>query len=100
MAMIATPLLRPALLRPTFLRCRFSCYTHRLYSDSKTAAPLRILFAGSDDFSIVSLNALHREHVNRPSLIASIDVLCREDGRTGRKRDILKEGSPNKSSCA
>lgn len=119
MTLIVALLLRPTLIRPTFLCYSFSCYSHRLYSDSKTVTPLRILFAGSNDFSAVSLNALYREHVNRPSLIASIDVLCREDGRTGRKRDILKEGtlstppvvpmpslttnisnSPDKGSCA
>lgn len=70
----------------------FLC-ARRRYSSTAKVPPLRILFAGSDNFSSTSLSALHRAHVSDPSLIASIDVLCREDGRTGRKRDILKEGT-------
>ncbi|KAI5785648.1 formyl transferase, partial [Pyronema domesticum] len=61
------------------------------YSTQKTSPPLRILFAGSDEFSAVSLRALHKEQQENPELIASLDVLCREDGKTGRKRNILKE---------
>ena len=98
------PLLRPLPIRRTPHR------HHRLpirlnhalaHTPPPAPAPLRILFAGSDDFSSVSLRALHCEHVANPALIASIDVLCREDGRTGRKRDILREGfsAPNPSSA-
>lgn len=65
----------------------------RSFASKPSPERLRILFAGSDDFSSVSLTALHREHVANPSLIRSIDVLSREDGRTGRKRNILKEGA-------
>lgn len=92
--MILRPLLRPS------AGCRAAFFAPlgiiRLSSSSASKTPptrLRILFAGSDDFSGVSLAALHREHVANPSLITSIDVLCREDGRTGRKRDVLKEGA-------
>ncbi|KAI5813387.1 formyl transferase [Pyronema omphalodes] len=63
----------------------------RAFSTQKTSPPLRILFAGSDEFSAVSLRALHKEQQENPELIASLDVLCREDGKTGRKRNILKE---------
>jgi len=82
--------LRPRL--PSSSIFSFFKYANRKYSTANVP-PLRILFAGSDNFSSTSLSALHRAHVSDPSLIASIDVLCREDGRTGRKRDILKEGT-------
>lgn len=87
----------PAMLIPSTRLCGTH---HRLanslwrcaYSTQKTSPPLRILFAGSDEFSAVSLRALHKEQQENPELIASLDVLCREDGKTGRKRNILKEG--------
>ncbi|KAI9729809.1 MAG: Methionyl-tRNA formyltransferase [Cirrosporium novae-zelandiae] len=54
--------------------------------------PLRILFCGSEDFSIASLRALHQEHLHSPSTIASIDVVCRPPKRVGRglkqKREV------------
>jgi methionyl-tRNA formyltransferase len=84
------------ILRPLYFCAKIPRYgahnTFRAYSNTKSAPPLRILFAGSDNFSAESLKALHREAVDNPTLISSIDVLCREDGRTGRKRDVLKEG--------
>lgn len=54
--------------------------------------PLRILFCGSDHFSATSLNALHREHLRNPSLIESIDVVCRKWKRFGRGLKTIKEG--------
>ncbi|OJD36128.1 methionyl-trna formyltransferase [Diplodia corticola] len=51
------------------------------------AAPppkLRLLFCGSDDFSIHALRALHREHVSNPRLIDTLDVVHRPGKRTGR----------------
>ncbi|KAI5778211.1 formyl transferase [Geopyxis carbonaria] len=62
----------------------------RYYSSSKQV-PLRILFAGSDDFSSTSLRALHQEYLKKDSSIESIDLLCKEDGRTGRRLDVMKE---------
>ncbi|KAI1372003.1 Formyltransferase [Hypoxylon crocopeplum] len=50
----------------------------------KTSEPLRILFCGSDHFSCASLEALHREHVQNPALVQSIDVVVRPGKRTGR----------------
>ncbi|KAF2461627.1 formyl transferase [Lineolata rhizophorae] len=53
--------------------------------------PLRILFCGSDDFSIASLRALHTEHLERPDRIAAIDVVCRPGKRTGRGLKKIRE---------
>ncbi|KAF2142608.1 uncharacterized protein K452DRAFT_196637, partial [Aplosporella prunicola CBS 121167] len=53
--------------------------------------PLRILFCGSDDFSIASLLALHREHQRDPAFIASIDVVHRPSKRTGRGLKTIRE---------
>ncbi len=48
------------------------------------AEPLRILFCGSDSFSIVSLQKLHDHHQKHKDLIASIDVVCRPGKPIGR----------------
>lgn len=64
----------------------------RRYISTKTYEPLRILFCGSDDFSIASLNALHKEHCSRPDLISSIDVVCRPGKRVGRGLKTIREG--------
>jgi len=57
-----------------------------------TYDPLRILFCGSEDFSIASLRALHKEHIDRPDTIASIDVVCRPGKRVGRGLKAVREG--------
>ncbi|KAI0387139.1 Formyltransferase [Hypomontagnella monticulosa] len=56
----------------------------------KKSKPLRILFCGSDDFSCASLEALHREHVDNPGLIQSIDVVVRPGKRTGRGLKVIQ----------
>ncbi|KAL4944235.1 hypothetical protein BDV06DRAFT_112925 [Aspergillus oleicola] len=58
---------------------------------TKAHDPLRILFCGSDDFSIASLQALHTEHVKQPDRIASIDVVCRPGKRVGRGLKQIRE---------
>lgn len=65
---------------------------HRRLS-SASAPPLRILFCGSDHFSVASLRALHQEHISNRSLIGSIDVLCLKDQRTGRSLRTIKESA-------
>ena len=50
----------------------------------KATDPLRILFCGSDELSVTSLRALHREYVEHPEHIASIDVVSRPGKRFGR----------------
>ena len=45
---------------------------------------LRVLFCGSDPFSIESLKALHEEAKDPDSRIRSIDVVTRTDKRSGR----------------
>ncbi|CCU82347.1 methionyl-tRNA formyltransferase [Blumeria hordei DH14] len=57
---------------------------HYSRSISKVSKPLRILFCGSDDFSVSSLKAVHRERERDPNLIKSIDVLCRPGKPVGR----------------
>ncbi|KAF1835086.1 Formyltransferase [Decorospora gaudefroyi] len=53
--------------------------------------PLRILFCGSDDFSIASLRALVEAKRDAPDLIQSIDVLHRPAKPAGRGRRTLRE---------
>jgi hypothetical protein len=50
----------------------------------KISDPLRILFCGSDAFSIPSLRQLVQLKENDANGIHSIDVLCRTDKRVGR----------------
>ncbi|KAI1130085.1 formyl transferase [Nemania abortiva] len=65
----------------------------RRYSTTqgKISDPLHILFCGSDDFSCASLQALHHEHVQNPSLIRSIDVVVRPGKRTGRGYKVVRD---------
>ncbi|OAQ74846.1 methionyl-tRNA formyltransferase [Purpureocillium lilacinum] len=53
--------------------------------------PLRILFCGSDDFSVASLRALHAERARDPSLVSALDVMVLPPRRTGRGLKTLRE---------
>lgn len=64
----------------------------RPYSSSRISKPLRILFAGSDEFSCTSLRAIHAEHLRNPELIASIDVLHQPPKKAGRGQSQLRFG--------
>lgn len=59
---------------------------------TKSHDPLRILFCGSDEFSIASLKALHAYYLKQPQRIASIDVVCRPGKRVGRGLKTIREG--------
>ncbi|OJD18895.1 hypothetical protein AJ78_01150 [Emergomyces pasteurianus Ep9510] len=74
---------RPLLVHATYLRVR--------YASTKSCDPLRILFCGSDSFSIASLTALCKERANNPETIASIDVVCRPGKRVGRGLKTIRE---------
>lgn len=54
---------------------------------------LRILFCGSDEFSIASLRALAAAKRQVPDLIDSIHVVHRPAKRAGRGLKQLREGS-------
>lgn len=60
---------------------------------TRAAEPLRILFCGSDAFSIESLRALHRAQQDTPGLIEAIHVLHRPAKPTGRGLKTLREGN-------
>ncbi len=64
----------------------------RSFATKGNFEPLRILFCGSDDFSIASLRKLYQEHQSDKDLIASIDVVCRPGKPVGRGRKIIREG--------
>lgn len=66
--------------------------SRRCYSSSKAAHPLRILFCGSDDFSIASLRALNDAQKTDGDLIESIDVVHRPGKRTGRGLKSITDG--------
>ncbi|KAL8642631.1 MAG: hypothetical protein Q9228_000680 [Teloschistes exilis] len=63
---------------------------HRCLS-SKVHEPLHILFCGSDQFSVTSLQALESERKASNGLIASIDVVCRPPKLTRRYLKTLRE---------
>ena len=65
----------------------------RSFATTSNLEPLRILFCGSDDFSIASLRKLYKEHQQDKDLIASIDVVCRPGKPVGRGRKIIREGA-------
>lgn len=54
--------------------------------------PLKILFCGSDDFSIASLRALNEARLDVPDFIHSIHVVHRPAKPTGRGLKTLREG--------
>ncbi|KAJ5842452.1 uncharacterized protein N7525_000193 [Penicillium rubens] len=58
----------------------------------QTSDPLRILFCGSDEFSIAHLKALHAYHLKQPERVSSIDVVCRPGKRVGRGLKQFREG--------
>ncbi|KAJ5913537.1 hypothetical protein N7504_002420 [Penicillium tannophilum] len=77
-----------------FASCRQVYASHRpsyRFFATQSYEPLRILFCGSDEFSIASLKALHAYHLKQPSRIASIDVVCRPGKRVGRGRKTIRE---------
>lgn len=74
---------------PAFPGSRFSTTAHRA---RKTSDPLRILFCGSDEFSIAALRALHEEHKANEGLIQSLDVVVRPGKPTGRGMKTIREG--------
>lgn len=57
--------------------------------------PLRILFCGSDAFSIESLRALHAAQQQDPAFIEAIHVVHRPAKPTGRGLKTLREGNQN-----
>jgi methionyl-tRNA formyltransferase len=60
---------------------------------SRAEEPLRILFLGSDRFSIASLDALVHAKQRVPSLIEEIHVAHRPAKPTGRGLRTLREGN-------
>ncbi|KAF2677218.1 Formyltransferase [Lentithecium fluviatile CBS 122367] len=71
--------------RPAPVRSLLVSNCHRYSSAvTKTAEPLRILFCGSDEFSIASLRALSKARRDVPELIESIDIVHRPAKPTGR----------------
>lgn len=79
----ATP--RPTIRRPERQRSE----TEWNALSAKPCKPLRILFCGSDEFSIAALKAIHELRKWHPDYIKSIDVLCRPGKRTGRGMKVI-----------
>ncbi len=64
----------------------------RKFSASKIRDPLRILFCGSDDFSVCALQSLYQEHKQDRASIASIEVVCRPGKPVGRGLKTVRQG--------
>lgn len=64
---------------------------HLCYS-TKVCDPLRILFCGSEEYSIASLRALRDEQARQPESILSIDVVCRPPKRVSRGLRTIRDG--------
>ncbi|KAI4658883.1 uncharacterized protein J4E79_006643 [Alternaria viburni] len=67
------------------------CRCSSTSSPARTSEPLRILFCGSDAFSIASLRAVADAKRHVPGLIESIDVIHRPPKPTGRGLKTLRE---------
>ncbi|KAI7278682.1 Formyltransferase [Hortaea werneckii] len=77
---------RPSPVSKSAGRTRFNSTAVTKHHD-----PLRILFCGADEFSIYSLIALYELQQRRRDKVASIDVICRPDKRTGRGLKQISE---------
>ncbi|CAO2658444.1 Nn.00g061670.m01.CDS01 [Neocucurbitaria sp. VM-36] len=79
----------PATIRSLVLApcCRYNSTT----ASSRGPEPLKILFCGSDEFSIASLRALNAVKHDEPQLIKSIHVAHRPAKPTGRGLKTLRE---------
>lgn len=62
----------------------------RFYSQAHRDNSLRILFCGSDEFSITSLRALHDYSQEKDSNVASISVAAKTDKRVGRGLKLIR----------
>ena len=60
---------------------------------TKPCDPLRVLFCGSEHFSIASLQAIYEEHSKAPERIASIEVVCRPPKAYGRGLKQVREST-------
>lgn len=92
--------LRKSICKPagTLAACRsYSAVTSAVTPEPRTSNPLRILFCGTDAFSVASLRALRAEQLRDPDHIRSIDVLVRPAKRTGRGLKVYKPGK--KQTC-
>ncbi|KAI5293464.1 Methionyl-tRNA formyltransferase, partial [Ascosphaera atra] len=71
----------------------FTYAATRYSSTTKHIDPLRILFCGSDQFSIYALQALYNEkhRDSPPTPIEAIDVVCRPPKRVGAKLKKVRE---------
>ncbi|KAI4629182.1 uncharacterized protein J4E87_003443 [Alternaria ethzedia] len=67
------------------------CRCSSTSAPARTSEPLRILFCGSDAFSIASLRAVADAKRHVPGLIESIDVIHRPPKPTGRGLKTLRE---------
>lgn len=65
-------------------RARQITVRRRLATLTVSREPLRILYCGSDDFSVAALRKLNHERIEHPDHIESIDVLCKSPQRVGR----------------
>lgn len=77
----------------TLLAPNFLSRNHLRCLSGRAEDPLRILFCGSDRFSIASLNALVYAQQSVPGLIGEIHVAHRPAKPTGRGLRTLREGT-------
>lgn len=85
--------IHPRLLNNILPKLAYWGLKRRFSATKSDLEPLRILFCGSDDFSIASLRKLYKEHQQDRDFIASIDVVCRPGKPVGRGRKIIREGA-------
>ncbi|KAF2262297.1 Formyltransferase [Lojkania enalia] len=79
------------LWRPSAPVRSFRSLNYRRCNSTKASEPLKILFCGSDEFSIASLRALNNAKHQDPKLIQSIDVVHRPGKPTGRGLKVIRE---------
>jgi hypothetical protein len=82
-------LLPPLRFAVTKRQWQFQCRSFQ--TSLRQLVPLRILFCGSDEFSVASLEALNKERLQKSSAdIESIDVVCRPGKPTGTGLKVIR----------
>ncbi|CAG8501027.1 7696_t:CDS:2 [Paraglomus occultum] len=73
------------------IRCKVNYVRTRTYSSSIAKDRYRVLFFGSDNFSLASLRALVNEQKSTSSVIDNIEVVSSPDQRTGRNMKHVRK---------
>jgi methionyl-tRNA formyltransferase len=74
-----------------YVQVKHQPFKRSIWTATKQIDPLRILFCGSEEFSIASLQTIVGLQQKYPLNIKSIDVVCRTDKSVGRGLKTVRQ---------